>query len=113
MEQRMMIASLSLDLTPEVLDLLAEQLAPRLRDLLRAEPLEGPACSPYMTIPEVADYLRCKRQRIDDLLSSRNLTRIKDGRRTLVRRAEVEAYLQVGLPSVGATLLPPRRQTQT
>jgi excisionase family DNA binding protein len=50
--------------------------------------------SPYMTIPEAADYLRCKRQRIDDLLSQRRLTRIKDGSRTLVERAEIERVLR-------------------
>ena len=49
--------------------------------------------SPYLTIPEAAAYARCKRQRIDDLLSARRLTRYKDGRRTLVLRAELEAHL--------------------
>lgn len=53
--------------------------------------------SPLMSIPEAADHLRCKRQRIDDLLSARRLTRYKEGRRTLVLRAEVE-----GLPVVGS-----------
>jgi excisionase family DNA binding protein len=50
--------------------------------------------SPYLTIPEAAAYARCKRQRIDDLLSSRRLTRYKDGRRTLILKAELEARLQ-------------------
>jgi len=49
--------------------------------------------SPYLTIPEAAAYARCKRQRIDDLLSARRLTRHKDGRRTLVLRTELEAHL--------------------
>jgi excisionase family DNA binding protein len=49
--------------------------------------------SPYMTIPEAAAYLRCSRQRVDDLLSQRRLCRHKDGSRTLVRREEVERYL--------------------
>ena len=35
--------------------------------------------SPYLTVPEAADYLRCRRQRIDDLLSARVLMRHKDG----------------------------------
>jgi len=65
----------------------ARQLADRERDLT-------PLISPYMTIPEAAEYLRCRRQRIDDLLSSGRLTRIKEGRRTLVLRQEVMAYLQ-------------------
>jgi excisionase family DNA binding protein len=52
--------------------------------------------SPFMTIPEASEYLRCKRQRIDDLLSARRLTRIKEGRRTLVLRSEIEAHLAPG-----------------
>jgi excisionase family DNA binding protein len=47
-----------------------------------------------MTIPEAAEYLRCSRQRVDDLLSQGRLTRIKEGRRTLVARAEIEAHLR-------------------
>jgi excisionase family DNA binding protein len=53
----------------------------------------GSAPSPLMSIAEAATYLRCKRQRVDDLLSQRRLTRIKDGRRTLIRRDELEQYL--------------------
>ena len=49
--------------------------------------------SPYMTVPEAAEHLRCSRQRVDNLLSARRLTRIKDGRRTLVARSEVEQRL--------------------
>jgi excisionase family DNA binding protein len=53
-----------------------------------------PEPSPYMTIVEAAAYLRCPRQRIDDLLSQRRLARYKDGARTLVSRAEVEEHLR-------------------
>jgi excisionase family DNA binding protein len=49
--------------------------------------------SPYMTILEAAAYLRCSRQRVDDLLSQRRLTRFKDGARTLVSRDEIEAHV--------------------
>jgi excisionase family DNA binding protein len=48
---------------------------------------------PLLSICEAAVYLRCKRQRIDDLLYQRRLTRIKDGRRTLISRAELEQHL--------------------
>jgi excisionase family DNA binding protein len=50
--------------------------------------------SPYMTVPEDAEYLRCRRQRVDDLLSARRLRRCKDGARTLVSRAEIEEYVR-------------------
>jgi excisionase family DNA binding protein len=57
------------------------------------EPASATPPSPYMTIREAAAYLRCSRQRVDDLLSQRRLRRHKDGARTLVRREEVERYL--------------------
>ena len=53
-----------------------------------------PLASPLLTIAEAATYLRCKRQRIDDLLCQRRLTRIKEGRRTLIQRDELERHLQ-------------------
>jgi excisionase family DNA binding protein len=53
-----------------------------------------PATSPYMTIAEAAEYLRCSRQRVDDLLSQGRLSRVKEGRRTLVVRADIEAHLR-------------------
>src|SRR6266851_1548479 len=75
---------------------LIEQLAQRAAELVLAQlALTAGSESPYMTIPEAAAYARCKRQRIDDLLSSRRLTRHKDGRRTLVSRAELDAHLRV------------------
>lgn len=50
--------------------------------------------SPYLSVPEAAAYLRCKRQRVDDLLSQGVLSRIKEGGRTLVSRAELKAHLR-------------------
>ena len=54
----------------------------------------GAAQSPYLSVLEAADFLRCSRQRVDDLLSQRRLRRFKDGARTLIRRDELEAYIQ-------------------
>jgi excisionase family DNA binding protein len=85
--------------TPEPLSLtlppaLTEAIARRAAELVLQQLQVGPdQASPYLTIPEAAAYARCKRQRIDDLLSARRLTRHKDGRRTLVLRAELEAHL--------------------
>jgi excisionase family DNA binding protein len=61
-----------------------------------AAALDPPAAepaSPYVTIPEAAELQRCKRQRVDDLLSQCRLTRHKDGSRTLIARAELDAYI--------------------
>ena len=53
----------------------------------------SPAGPDLMTVPEVATMLRCRRQRVDDLLSDGRLPRVKEGRRTLVPRSAVEAHL--------------------
>jgi excisionase family DNA binding protein len=85
--------------TPEPLSLtlppaLTEAIARRAAELVLQQLQVGPdQASPYLTIPEAAAYARCKRQRIDDLLSARRLTRHKDGRRTLILRVELEAHL--------------------
>jgi excisionase family DNA binding protein len=76
-----------------VLDALAERAAAIVLDTLSTDSGTPERASPYLTIPEAAQLLRCKRQRVDDLLSSGRLTRVKEGRRTLVRREEIEDYL--------------------
>lgn len=53
----------------------------------------APPPSPFMTIPEAAEYLRTSRQRVDGLLSAGHLKRVKEGGRTLVRRVDVERWL--------------------
>ena len=75
---------------PELIETIAQHAA-----AIVLERLNDPhdAASPYMTIPEAAMYARCKRQRIDDLLSAQRLTRHKDGSRTLILRAELDAHL--------------------
>jgi excisionase family DNA binding protein len=83
------LAFLSAAARAELEQLIEEKVAERVAQLAPA-PVGS---SPYMTIPEAAAYLRCKRQRIDDLLSSGRLTRHKDGARTLVARGEVEGHI--------------------
>ena len=79
---------------PEVVEAIAQRAAAVALNVLGSQP-GGGAQSPYFTIKEAAEYLRCSRQRIDDLLSQRRLTRFKDGARTLVSRVEVDHYLRV------------------
>jgi hypothetical protein len=80
-----------------------------------------PPDSPFKTIPEAAIYLGCgyrdcdgyrkkpcdgdncrrcggtgqvvNRQRVDDLLSARQLERVKDGGRTLIRHSDLDRHL--------------------
>ena len=84
----MIDARLTLD--DATLDEIARRVA-----LILAQTDSGPppAESRFLTIIEAAELLRCSRQRVDDLLSSGRLSRVKDGRRTLVSRAELEHYL--------------------
>ena len=81
------IGRVQVSLAPETLAALAELLAPYL-----PQPA-APEASPYLTVTEAAAYLRSRRQRVYDLLSSRRLPRIKDGSRVLIRRADLDAYL--------------------
>lgn len=84
--------NVSVALPPEALDEIVERVTER---VLASLPDRDPSPpSPYMTIPEAAEFLRCSRQRIDDLLSSKRLTRFKDGSRTLVSRPEIEEHVR-------------------
>jgi excisionase family DNA binding protein len=85
-----------------------ERIAERAATLvLERLPDKATATSPYLSVIEAADYVRAKPQRIYDLLSSGRLTRHKDGRRVLVLRAQLDAYLAANGPSAVAPSLPP------
>ncbi len=74
-----------------LVDLIASDPAAlaRLRTLVEPAPASG--AGPYMTPDEAAEYLRCTRKRVYDLVGSRRLARYGEGRRLLLRRADVEA----------------------
>ena len=84
---------------------LVEAIAERAAELVLEQLAEmSRASSPYMTITEAAEYIRApSRQRVDDLLSSGRLTRVKDGSRTLVSRAELDEYLGADCPPVAGS----------
>jgi len=65
------------------------------QQIVRPKPVRqiAGAGSPFMTIDEAADYLRCKPQRIYDLVYSGRLGRHKDSGRVLIRRSELELYV--------------------
>lgn len=87
-----MTGPLTIALPAEAVEAIAQRAAEIVVGL--EERAAASAASPYMTVAEAAEYLRCPRQRIDDLLSQRRLTRVKDGGRTLIRRDEIESYLE-------------------
>jgi excisionase family DNA binding protein len=58
--------------------------------------IESEPASELLTVNETAEFLRCNRQRVYDLTSSRRLPKVMDGARPLIRRADLLAYLQDG-----------------
>jgi excisionase family DNA binding protein len=102
-------------LTFAVPEELIERTAERAAQLVlgRLDLRLGCDVSPYLTVTEAAGYLRCSPQRIYDLLSTRRLTRHKDGRRVLVARAELDAHLARSHPNRVAPGLPPTLRTRS
>lgn len=87
-------ATLSVATTTTFPTELLEAIAERVAEMLDGSTLGSSwAGSPYLTVTEAAEYIRARRQRVDDLLSQRRLTRVKDGRRTLILREELDRYL--------------------
>jgi excisionase family DNA binding protein len=84
------MSGLALPLPDGFLDELADRVAQRLADRTRP----SPEPREYLTVDEAADYIRApSRQRIYDLRSMGRLGRYGDGRKALVRRSELDAYL--------------------
>jgi excisionase family DNA binding protein len=71
-----------------------ERIAQRAAEIVEARAAKPEAERPYLSVRETADYLRCSRQRVYDLLSQGALRRLKDGARVLVARDELDAYLR-------------------
>ena len=79
---------LILTLPPELVERIAERAAELLAE--RQRPTEPE----LLTVAEVAEHLRCKPQRVYDLVSQARLTCLKDGARVLVSRGDLFAYLE-------------------
>jgi excisionase family DNA binding protein len=103
-------ARLNVELPAELVEAIAVRAAVRAAEMVLAQLEASAPASPYLTIPEAAELLRCSRQRVDDLLSQRRLTRFKDGTRTLVSRAEIDAYVSA---NGVAPALPPAPQSRS
>jgi excisionase family DNA binding protein len=87
------VTELAFTIPDELVEAIAERVAAMLEE--RAPVLDG---SPWLTVDEAADYLRCSRQRIYDLRSAGRLNRHKDGSRVLVSRTELERLVASELP---------------
>ena len=80
------------DLTA-ALDELVERVAQRAADIV-VERQEAQAVEPYLSVEEAASYLACKSKRVYDLTSQRRVPFLKDGSRVLLRRSDLDAYLE-------------------
>lgn len=72
-------------------DALVDAIARRVVQLMPSS--AGAPVSPWLDVDQAADYLRCKPQRIYDLVAAGELRPAKDGRRSLFRREWLDAYL--------------------
>ena len=77
-------------------DALVERIAERAAELLAER--QRPDEPELLTVAEAAGFLRCKPQRLYDLVSQGRLPHLKDGARVLVRRADLLTYLDKGVP---------------
>ena len=81
---------LAFRLDPEFTRTIAAAVADELE---RRGALGTPPASPWLDVAGAADYLHCSRQRVYDLISQGALTPARDGRRVLLRRDQIDAYL--------------------
>ena len=99
---------LGVDVPPELLEAVAERAA----ELVLERGADAVLTSPFVSVPEAAELLRCERQRVYDLLSQRRLSRLKEGGRTLLDRSEVIALVREETQRRVAQPLPMRPPTR-
>jgi excisionase family DNA binding protein len=86
------LSGVSFSLPAEAVEAIARQAAELVLERLELSSSGRPA-SPWLTVSEAAELLRCKPQRIYDLRSSGRLSGDGDGDRALIRRDELERYI--------------------
>jgi len=86
----LLVSAQPLTLAVTLRDVDLERIAERAAELVA----ERAAPEPLLSVEQAADYLACKPKRIYDLCSQRRVPFAKDGSRTLLRRADLDAYLE-------------------
>lgn len=81
---------MSMHVTIELTDEQVDVIAARAATLVPA----APAGSPWLTAAEAADWLRCATDRVYDLIALGKLSPRRDGRRVLLHRDDLDAYLE-------------------
>ncbi|HEY3971129.1 MAG TPA: helix-turn-helix domain-containing protein, partial [Solirubrobacteraceae bacterium] len=63
-----------------------------------SHPDRAPAVSPWLNVAEAAERLRCRKDRIYDLISLGKLHPRRDGRRVLLHRDDLDSYVEGRTP---------------
>lgn len=71
-----------------------EQLAEIARHAAALIPSADPPVSPWLNVTDAAQRLRCRKDRIYDLIALGKLHPRRDGRRVLLHRDDLDAYIK-------------------
>lgn len=80
---------------PLTLTLNSEEIVNLIDERVRMA-LEALDADPWMNAEDAAEYLRCPRSRIYDLIQLGKVLPARDGSRVLFRRSALDAYLESG-----------------
>jgi excisionase family DNA binding protein len=80
-----------IELTVRLTDEQLVEIAERAAALI---PNSAPAVSPWLNVAEAAERLRCRKDRIYDLIALGKLRPRRDGRRVLLHRDDLDAYIE-------------------
>jgi excisionase family DNA binding protein len=83
-------AAVTIDLSRELIDAIAERVATLLAKRIELEP------EPWIGVEQAAVHLACPKSRIYDLVSARRIPHERDGSRLLFRRADLDEWVSSG-----------------
>jgi len=84
-----------IELTVRLTDEQLAEIAERAAALISAD---SPTVSPWLNVAEAAERLRCRKDRIYDLIALGKLHPRRDGRRILLHRDDLDAYVEGRTP---------------
>lgn len=82
-----------IELTVRLTDEQLAEIARRAAAFLPA-PTPTPTGSPWLNVADAAERLRCRKDRIYDLIALGKLHPRRDGRRVLLHRDDLDAYIE-------------------
>jgi excisionase family DNA binding protein len=80
-----------IELTVTLTDEQLAEIAERAAALISAD---SPTVSPWLNVAEAAERLRCRKDRISDLISLGKLHPRRDGHRVLLHRDDLDSYVE-------------------